>query len=69
MEHITIISRGKHRHRTPFVRFKGKYFGDPFVLRIFLEPLPETEIREVRDVLRNEVREIASDKESNQPPV
>jgi len=41
-----------------FVGVKGQYYGNPFVLRIYLEPLPDTEIREVRDVLRNEVRAI-----------
>lgn len=40
----------------PFVGIKGRYFGEPFVLKIGLEPLPDADIREFVDTVRKVVR-------------
>ena len=53
-----LVSRCEDRSTTPHVAIKGEYFGVPFLLRIYLEPLPKSEVREVRDVLSNQVRAI-----------
>ena len=53
-----LVSRCEHRSTTPHVAIKGEYFGISFLLRIYLEPLPKSDVREVRDVLSNQVRAI-----------
>ena len=40
----------------PFVGIKGRYFGEPFVLKIGLEPLPNSDIREIVDTVQKVVR-------------
>lgn len=42
----------------PFVGIKGRYFGEPFVLKIGLEPLPDANISEVVDTVRKVVRKV-----------
>lgn len=42
----------------PFLGIEGKYFGEPFVLRVGLEPLPNSEAKEIVDVVRQVVRPI-----------
>lgn len=44
----------------PFVGIKGRYFGEPFVLKIGLEPLPDADIREFVDTVRKVVRPITT---------
>lgn len=53
---------------TPYFGVKGQYFGEPFVLRIHLEPLPTSPIVEVLDVIRNEIRLIENTEERDEPP-
>jgi len=43
---------------TPFLELKGEYCGQLFVIRIYLEPLPDSDTREIVDLLRNAVRPI-----------
>lgn len=45
----------------PFLGVEGKYFGEPFVLRVGLEPLPNSETREVVDVVRQVVRPVTDE--------
>ena len=42
----------------PFLEIEGKYFGEPFVLRVGLEPLPNSEAKEIVDVVRQVVRPV-----------
>ena len=44
-----------------FVSLNGEFFGEPFALRIHLKPMPDSEIREVVDVVGQEVRAINDD--------
>ena len=44
--------------RSPFVGISGEYFGQQFVLRIHQEPIADSEIVEVVDTVRNEVRTV-----------
>lgn len=53
-----VASRCEDDTPIPFVGIKGKYFGEPFVLKIGLEPLPGSESREVVDVVRQVVRPV-----------
>ena len=53
---------------TPYFGVKGQYFGEPFVLRIHLEPLPTSPIVEVLDVIRNEIRLIENTEDEDEPP-
>lgn len=41
----------------PKMMIKGKFKGHNFFLHIFLEPVPETGISEIVDVLKKEIRE------------
>ena len=50
---------------TPFIAIKGEYFGEPFVLRMHLEPIPNSEVVELVDAIRNEVRLIESPDEDD----
>ena len=43
---------------TPFIGFRGTYRGPAFVMKLHLEPIPDTEPREVLDTLKREVRAI-----------
>jgi len=43
---------------TPFIGFKGRYFGQPFILRIHLQPTEASPIREVLDTVTKRVRPI-----------
>lgn len=45
----------------PFMGFKGRYFGQPFLLRIQLEPTVDSVIREVVDTVTKQVRPYDSD--------
>ena len=62
VEHYGAGSRCENDSPIPFVGFKGRFFGEPFILKIGLEPLPDSETREVLDRITNEVRSI-DDKE------
>lgn len=59
------ISQRVDHSPTPFVEVTGEYFGEPFSLRVYLEPLPNSETRELVDTVRQEVRaiEITEDNE------
>lgn len=61
------LSKCPDHNPTPLIGIKGEYFGEPFVLRIHLEPIPDSPVREIVDVLRNEVREINVTDESDTP--
>jgi hypothetical protein len=52
------MSRCEEYNPTPFVGVNGEYFGQPFRLRIHLEPMQDSEIREVKDTLRLELRAV-----------
>lgn len=47
----------------PFLGIEGKYFGESFVLRVGLEPLPNSEVREIVDVVRQVVRPVTDEEE------
>jgi len=53
-----VSSRCEHDAPVPFLGINGKYFGEPFVLRVGLEPLPGAEVREQVDTARQVVRPI-----------
>ncbi len=42
----------------PFIGISGRYFGKPFILRIGLEPLPDSRPQEVVDTVRQVIRPI-----------
>ena len=56
------FSRSEGHCPVPFVRIKGEYFSQPFVLLIHLEPLPHSATKELLDVMRQEVRAIENRK-------
>ena len=41
----------------------GLHFGESFVLRVGLEPLPNSEVREIVDVVRQVVRPVADEED------
>lgn len=43
---------------TPFVGFSGRFRGQPFFLRISLEPIPDSKALEIVDAIRNQVRPV-----------
>ncbi len=43
---------------TPYIEVTGRYFSQPFRLRIHLQPLPDSEIKEVFDTVRGVARPI-----------
>lgn len=43
---------------TPIIAVRGRYQGQPFVMKLHLEPIPESEPVEVIDTIKNEVRAI-----------
>jgi hypothetical protein len=43
---------------TPIIAVRGRYEGVPFVLKLHLEPIPESEPVEIIDTLKNETRAI-----------
>lgn len=47
----------------PFLGIEGKYFGESFVLRVGLEPLPNSEVREIVDVVRQVVRPVTDEED------
>ncbi|MGE3408674.1 MAG: HEAT repeat domain-containing protein [Pirellulales bacterium] len=49
---------------TPFIGFKGRYFGQPFILHIHLEPSAASPIREVLDTVTKQVRPIDAEDET-----
>ena len=56
-------SKWEGHTKTAFLGISGNYFGEPFVLRIHLEPFPGSPTREVVDVLRHEIRAIEDESE------
>ena len=40
----------------PYIGIKGRYFSEPFFLKVGLEPAPDSEIREIVDALRGMLR-------------
>lgn len=57
------MSMGVRHHAAPFVRIMGEYFGQRFILWIHQEPIVDSEVREIVDVLRNEVRAFLDEEE------
>lgn len=47
----------------PSISIQGEYFGEPFSLRVFLEPKRDSVIREILDYHRHEVRPIEKDED------
>lgn len=47
----------------PFLGIEGKYFGESFLLRVGLEPLPNSEAREIVDVVRQVVRPVTDEED------
>ena len=62
IEDFGTMSQSEVHSTTPQIWLRGVYFGQKFLLRIHLQPLPDCEVREVFDTFRNQVREI-EDKE------
>lgn len=56
-----VASRCNDDTPIPFLGIEGKYFGEPFVLRVGLEPLPDAKIVEVVDTVTKQVRPIDAD--------
>lgn len=52
------ISQRVDHSPTPFVQVTGEYFGQPFSLRVYMEPIPNSETKELVDTVRQEVRAI-----------
>ncbi len=48
---------------TPFIGLKGCYFGQPFVLRILLEPSTDAPVREVLDTVTKQVRPVTDEED------
>jgi len=46
---------------TPIIAVRGRFQGQPFVLKLHLEPIPDSEPVEIIDTLKNEVRAIKGD--------
>jgi hypothetical protein len=46
---------------TPIIAVRGRYQGQPFVMKLHLEPIPESEPVEIIDTLKGEVRAIEGD--------
>jgi len=46
------------KNATPIMAVRGRYHGQPFVLMLHLEPIPDSEPVEVIDTLKNETRAI-----------
>ena len=46
---------------TPIIAVRGRYQGVPFVMKLHLEPVPNTDPVEIIDKIRNEVRAIKGD--------
>jgi len=46
---------------TPIIGVRGRYQGQPFVLKLHLEPIPDSEPVEIIDTLKGEVRAIDGD--------
>lgn len=53
-----VLSQCIEHADAPLLGITGDYFGQPFVLRIHLEPVAGSEAREIVDTIRNEVRAI-----------
>lgn len=47
----------------PFLGIEGKYFGQDFVLRVGLEPLPNSDAKEILDVVRQVVRPVTDEED------
>ena len=47
----------------PFLGIEGRYYGESFVLRVGLEPLPNAEVREIVDVVRQVVRPVTDEED------
>lgn len=52
------MSMSADQEPIPFVGIIGRYFGEPFNLRIGLEPLPDSRPQEVVDTVRQVIRPI-----------
>lgn len=48
---------------TPILAIRGRYLGQPFVMKLHLEPIPESEPVEIIDTLKGEVRAIEENQE------
>jgi len=51
----------------PLIGMSGEYFGQPFFLRIFFEPRPDSQIREGVDVHREKVRPVNEEETDDLP--
>ena len=61
VESVALATYCVHCSNSPFARLSGRFKGLPFLLRIYLEPIPNTEPVEIYDAITKEVRP----KESN----
>ncbi len=60
------MSRSADQEPIPFVGISGRYFGEPFNLRIGLEPLPDSRPQEVVDTVQQVIRPINDDDDDAQ---
>ena len=58
IEKCGVVSFSENDLHGPFVEIVGSFRGRRFAIRIHLEPQPETDVREVVDRIKNEVRAI-----------
>lgn len=56
VEEFGAVSYVLGQNETPIIGFRGKYRGVPFVMKLHLEPIPDSPVHEVIDTLRREVR-------------
>ncbi len=52
-----------HTHLQKWEPKNSDRFGEPFVLRVGLEPLPNSEVREIVDVVRQVVRPVTDEED------
>lgn len=48
---------------TPIIAVRGRYKGQPFVMKLHLEPIPQSETVEIIDTLKGEIRAIEENQE------